>query len=317
MPSGAGEVNCDASIESRIHQDFLTQLQSSRFNGVLRLRGKYVRRTIATSPPTKRPRECSDKKGPTELPQDDIALSVLKAIGKVSDAPLRGLELRHARITASHIGCSEKEEKETEGELNEKASGPLTLYTYFSLGNFVSLRILDLECNNLGDDGVTQLCQWCLPQLKFLHSLFLASNDFGLTGLEAIVQYVEKYHVSDAVPRVTAEKSELHGLEAVGLSNNAICVKDESTALLCRLLLACRRVLHRLHMNHVHMSTASSVSLLKLVTSINDEQIPRFPHLQAIYIKQNEIDMDEFRSIQQRVSAVSAPAAAAAHTFVV
>ncbi|KAH9578986.1 Leucine-rich repeat [Trypanosoma melophagium] len=317
MPSDAGAVNSDVSIESRIHHDFLTQMQSSRFNGVLKLRWKYVLRTLAASSTAKRPRVCSDKEELTEVAQDDTTLSILRALRKVSDVPLRGLELRHARITASHIGCSEKEEKATDREIKQKKTTAPTLYSYFSLGKFASLHTLDLECNKLGDDGVTYLSQWCLPQLKFLHSLFLASNGFGMTGMESIVQYVERYHMCDAVSNVTATNSGLHGLETVGLSNNAICVNKESTELIFRLLLACRRVLRRLHMNHVHMSTASSVSLLELVTSLSEEQLLKFPHLQTIYIKQNEINKDEFRSIQKRISAVSPAAAAAAQAFLV
>ncbi|KEG07400.1 hypothetical protein DQ04_09911010 [Trypanosoma grayi] len=319
MPACAAVEFSSASAEPRLRDDFLSQLRSSRFDGLLKLRKVPTTRGTAAAPGCRLPQKRS--RGEAAAASDGVqgvtAACVLHALCGVSGQPLRGLELRHARLVAADVAPEERDVSCQDG------TGNLTLCTLLGgEGLFSSLRTLDLECNDLRDEGIIRLCVQCLPRLPFLQCLFVASNDFGVPGLEAIVQYTEGW-VCDALAaapdgddsgggggggtNAASGGMKPHPLETVGLTNNLLYAgSDDATLLLGRLLQACRSVLRRVHLNHVQMPTSAATELLHTVTAsscVGERRLSGFPRLEAIYLKQNDVDKERFRSVLQGVGA--------------
>ncbi|ESS68546.1 hypothetical protein TCDM_02707 [Trypanosoma cruzi Dm28c] len=252
-------------------EDAQFRLQSDRLGLFLKLRGDVMRhaRLAGGNGGQKRARDCRETTVAVEEKPGDVASAVLCGVRGVTTRLFQGVELRHAELRAIHVAC---EAEDSSRKLGERGEDPITLTSIFSLDSFASLHTLDLECNCLGDEGITKLCLWCLPQLCFLKRLFVASNGFGVPGLRAIVKYTEG-NVSGKDARVPSAFSlnnntekKLHPLEAVGLTNNPLFSNDkdeEVTDLLSCLLHACGPVLRRLHLNHVRMPTSSAVAMCR------------------------------------------------------
>ncbi|EKF33406.1 hypothetical protein MOQ_002733 [Trypanosoma cruzi marinkellei] len=267
----------------------------------------------------KRARECRETTVAVEEEPGDVASEVLCGVCRAATRLFQGVELRHAELRAIHVAC---EAEDANRKLGERDEDPMTLASIFSLDSFVSLHTLDLECNCLGDEGITRLCLWCLPQLCFLKRLFVASNGFGVSGLRAIVNYTEgnapgtDAHTPSTFPFTTRTETKLHPLEAVGLTNNPLFSNDndeEVTDLLSCLLHACGPLLRRLHLNHVGMPTSSAVTMVRMCFAGDKVRPHGFPHTQlTVYLKQNDIDKERFYSRLRDLEI-----GAAARTFVV
>ncbi|ESL07360.1 hypothetical protein TRSC58_04950 [Trypanosoma rangeli SC58] len=281
-----------------VREDACFQLKAGRSGVLLKLCRHSPRRACPAggSGGSKRPRDCCQPGGVVEEASRDVAASVLSGLLGVSTSPFRGVELRHAELTATHLA---PEPKDAGRQLGEKNEGSITLLDVFSLSKFAGLHTLDLECNRLGDDGITRLCLWCLPQLRFLRCLFVASNGFGVPGLRAIVSYLEGDVAATRAPTSFAPFSASLGpkpqpLEAVGLTNNPFYSNkvegEDATVLLSRLLQACGLSLRRLHLNHVGMSASAAATMMQLCFAGGTERAEGFLHPQlVIYLKQNDI----------------------------
>lgn len=140
---------------------------------------------------------------------------VLPIEGAVS--ALGGIELRHCRLQARHVGTA-KEEGDKEPCLTR-----CLLLTAQQCSTFIALAspslqcpfltTLDLECNLLGDDGVHELCKNLLDVLPSLQRLLLASNCITSRGFLELLGCLTKLS--------TAEEAPLQ-LETLGLTNNPV-----------------------------------------------------------------------------------------------
>ncbi|RNF12090.1 hypothetical protein TraAM80_00507 [Trypanosoma rangeli] len=301
--SGRSEDVAPASV----HEDACFQLKAGRSGVLLKLCRNNPRRAclVGGSGGSKRPRGCCQPGGVVGEASRDVAASVLCGLLEVSTRPFQGVELRHAELTATHLA---PEPKDACRQLGEKNEGSITLSDVFYLNKYAGLHTLDLECNCLGDDGITRLCLWCLPQLRFLKCLFVASNGFGVPGLRAIVSYLEGDVAAMRAPTSFAPVSvsitpKPQPLEAVGLTNNPFYSNndededEDATVLLGRLLKACGLSLRRLHLNHVGMSASAAATMMQLCFAGGTGRAEGFLHPQlVIYLKQNGICKERLSS---------------------
>ncbi|EAN96929.1 hypothetical protein C3747_68g165 [Trypanosoma cruzi] len=284
-------------------EDAQFRLQSGRLGLFLKLRGDVMRhaRLAGGNGGQKRTRDCRETTVAVEEKPGDVASAVLCGVCGVATRLFQGVELRHAELRAIHVAC---EAEDANRRLGERGEDPITLTSIFSLDSFAGLHTLDLECNCLGDEGITKLCLWCLPQLCFLKRLFVASNGFGVSGLRAIVNYTEgnasgtDARMPSAFSPNNITETKLHPLEAVGLTNNPLFSNDkdeEVTDLLSCLLHACGPLLRRLHLNHVGMPTSSAVTMVQVCFAGDKVRPQDFQDTQlTVYLKQNYIDKEQF-----------------------
>ncbi|RNF27563.1 uncharacterized protein Tco025E_00213 [Trypanosoma conorhini] len=321
MQLSAAPDRAEAVAAASVCGDARFQLKPGRPGVVLKLCGSDPRRARLAGGGGgggggggKRPRDCRQPGGAGDDTSRGAAASVLRGLRGAAAGPVQGVELRHAELTAIHVA---PEFKDAGGQLGEANEGAITLSNVVSLKIFAGLHTLDLECNRLGDDGITRLCLWCLPQLRFLRCLFLASNEFGVPGLRAIVNYVEGklaavHAATPSTPSNASPAGRPQPIEAVGLTNNLLYSnkpEDEgATVLLARLLQACGKSLRRLHLNHVGMPTSAAATMMQLCFAGDTERAEGFPYPQlVIYLKQNDICKELLHSML-RTLGVSAAA---------
>lgn len=250
---------------------------------------------------------------------------------------VRGLELRHADLTADDVGHGVVAESPNTGGAASSlvaikpvrlASLLLSPHMPWSAGSdghvLCRLHTLDLECNALGDDGIRALSASALPWMPCLRRLHLASNNFHAEGLRALVDVLCG---PDGHPHGT------RALEVVGLTNNPVFTAEvadhgveaaETAQQLVRLCTHFSHTLRRVHLNHVGMTSSAGCTLLEAVllssvptsgearentlagdlpSPLGRSLLPAFPRLDTLYLKQNsDLDQTEVHHhLQQRV----------------
>lgn len=197
------------------------------------------------------------------------------------------VELRSRHFQAAHI-YSELNTRWTLCKILYHADGALWDLSH-------NIAVLDLEQNNLGSEGAALLAERLLPRLCGLRRLHLASNGIGFYGLKALSRTTwggplevlgltnnNLYSLSVAGRQETSEQCES--------TDVSTCVAE----MLLGLILAHRRSITRLHLNHVGLTTRTAVALIRQLRSwamsadATETLSCEVPRWDMLYLKQND-----------------------------
>ncbi|KAG5475310.1 hypothetical protein LSCM1_03423 [Leishmania martiniquensis] len=202
-----------------------------------------------------------------------------------------GIELRHCGLRADNL-CTKDHGATGAVSLADIVLAPQRLWNLTTQlvppPACVSLTTLDLECNEVGDDGVQLLCSGLLLHLRGLRRLLLASNKITAAGLLFMSSASQRQGGGDLPPN----------LDTLGLTNNPLGAQARGTVQAhpseddwCdafRTLVSHLSSLRRIHLNHAGLSTRELACVLHTVRECLAERSQPCV-FDTIYLRENHL----------------------------